>query len=199
MTTENKSRIHPLMAGAAAAVIIAAMVGVAAMTGNLPGSSAQKAEPAAAAPAKPAAAAAAKPAQPGAAKHTQVASAPTTAQAASHPKAHCADCGVVTDVKLVEIKGEGSGVGAVGGAVVGGVVAHEIFDGKNQGLATIAGAAGGALAGNAIEKNVKTKKRYDVSIKMEDGSSKTIAYAEAPAWKAGDKVKVSGAKVEPRQ
>ena len=87
---------------------------------------------------------------------------------------------------------------AVGGAVVGGVVAHEVFDGKNQGLATIAGAAGGALAGNEIEKNVRTKKHYEVAVRMEDGSTKSIAFAEQPSWKAGDKVKVEGAKIEPR-
>ena len=196
----SRSRLHPLVAGAAAAVIIASAVGVAAMTGKLPGSSAQQAEPQSGAPAAsaPAATAAQHPAgnKPAhtAQKPVQVASAASsTAQA----KPHCAACGVVTDVKEVVAKGEGSGVGAVGGAVVGGVVAHEIFDGRNQGLATIAGAAGGAVAGNAIEKNVKTKKHYEVAVRMDDGTSKTIAYAEAPAWKPGDKVKVAGAKLEP--
>ncbi len=198
----QRARLHPLVAGAAAAVIIASGVGIAAITGNLPGSHAEKAEPQAAAQQQPAAAPA--PAQRAerarhetkqahATKQTQVASAEPAREA---PR--CPACGVVVDVKEVVVKGQGSGVGAVGGAVVGGVVAHEVFDGKNQGLATIAGAAGGALAGNAIEKNVKTKKHYDVAVRMEDGSTKTIAYAEAPAWKPGDKVKVNGATIEPR-
>jgi hypothetical protein len=40
---ETKKRIHPLMAGAAAAVIVASGVGVAAMTGYLPGTQADTA------------------------------------------------------------------------------------------------------------------------------------------------------------
>jgi outer membrane lipoprotein SlyB len=204
MSSESaiKPGIHPLVAGAAAAVIIASGVGVAAMTGKLPGSSAQQADPQAAAPAaapaktppaQPTQAPAAAAAKPHPSKPVQVASAATSAAQA---KPHCAACGVVVDVKEVVVKGEGSGVGVVAGGVAGGVLAHEIFDGRNQGLATIAGAAGGAVAGNAIEKNVKTKKHYEVAVRMNDGSSKTIAYAEAPAWKPGDKVKVAGAKLE---
>jgi len=201
--TTAKSGIHPLVAGAAVAVIIASGVGIAAITGTLPGSSAQKAEE----QAKPATAQAApqqaqqqhkqaaKPHE--AAKPHAQAKANAPVQVASAPQA-CVTCGTVVDVKLVEDKGKGTGVGAVGGAVVGGVVAHEVFDGKNQGLATIAGAAGGALAGNEIEKNVRTKKHYEVAVRMEDGSTKSIAFAEQPSWKAGDKVKVEGAKIEPR-
>src|SRR5258706_8530797 len=117
---ESKSKIHPLVAGAAAAVIIASGVGVAAITGNLPGS---KADPQPASVAAPAQQHAAKPAHPQS-KNVQVASAPS----AQHAKA-CPACGVVTAVNEVEVKGKGTGVGAVGGAVVGGVVAHEVFDG----------------------------------------------------------------------
>jgi outer membrane lipoprotein SlyB len=198
---QPRSRIHPLVAGAAAAVIIASGVGVAAMTGNLPGSKAQTSDAQsapsspqqAASQPQPAAAHPAKPAQ-HANKPVQVASAPSVAQA----KPHCATCGVVVDVKEVEVKGEGSGVGAVAGGVAGGVIAHEVFDGKNQGLATIAGAAAGAFGGNAIEKNVKTKKTYHVAVRMDDGTTKTLAYAEPTSWKPGDKVKVDGPKLTPQ-
>lgn len=188
MTEETKSKIHPLMAGAAVAVIIACGVAVAAVTGNLPGSNAQKAEPIApqATPAAPAKTPSAN------TKPTQVASAPTVAQA----KARCMECGVVTDVRIVEEKGQGSGIGAVAGGVVGAVVGHEVVDGKNQGLATVAGGVAGAVAGHEIEKYNKTKKTHNVSVKMEDGSTKTIAYAEPTAWKPGDRVKVSGTKLE---
>ena len=74
-------RIHPLVAGAAASVIVACGVGVAAMTGVLPRTQAEKAE-----------------ALPPAAKK------------------ECAECGTVVSVRLVEQKGEGTGLGAVVGA-----------------------------------------------------------------------------------
>ena len=171
------ARIHPLVAGASAAVIIASGVGIAAVTGYLPGSKAEKAE--------------SLPAKAPVKKQHVAAAAP-----APH-KAKCADCGVVVEVKEVEVKGEGSGVGAVAGGVVGAVVAHEIVDGRNQGIATVAGAAGGALAGHQIEKQVKAKKRYDVAVRMEDGSTRTVALAAAPALKSGDRVRVVGPNLEP--
>jgi outer membrane lipoprotein SlyB len=184
---ESKSRIHPLVAGAAAAVIIASGVGVAAVTGYLPGSSAEQQPTASAAPASTAAPA--KSAHPAPSKQ-HVASAQPAA------KARCVDCGMVTEVKYVEVKGDGSGVGAVAGGVAGGVLGHEIVDGKNQGIATVAGAAVGAFAGHQIEKSVKTKHHYNVAVRMDDGTTKTLAFAEQPAWKSGDRVRVAGAALQ---
>ena len=39
-------------------------------------------------------------------------------------QAACNECGTVTDVKIIKIEGQGSGVGAVTGGVLGGVVGH---------------------------------------------------------------------------
>jgi outer membrane lipoprotein SlyB len=193
MQEQTKSRIHPLVATAAVAVIILSAVAVAAITGYLPGSNAQKADEQAALTPPKAAATAAKPAQPAAAApaqhRTQVASAAHTAQAAP-AKPHCTSCGVVQDVKEVEVKGEGSGVGAVAGGVVGAVVGNQFGHGTGNTVMTVAGAAGGALAGNEIEKHVKTKKRYDVAVKMADGSMKTVSFEAQPTWRSGDHVRV---------
>jgi outer membrane lipoprotein SlyB len=110
----------------------------------------------------------------------------------------CAECGVVESVREIETKGEGSGVGAVGGAVggavVGGVIGHQIGSGRGQDIATAAGAVGGAVGGavlgNEIEKRVKSGKSYEITVRLEDGSSRVIHEASAPAWRAGDRVKV---------
>jgi len=190
MQEQSKSRIHPLVATAAVAVIILSAVAVAAVTGYLPGSNAQKAEEQAAltppqsAPAKPAQPAAQAPAQ----HRTQVASAAQTAQAPAKP--HCTNCGVVQDVKEVEVKGEGSGLGAVAGGVVGAVVGNQFGHGTGNTVMTVAGAAGGALAGNEIEKRVKVTKSYEVTVRMEDGSSRVIQEGATPTWHTGDHVKV---------
>jgi uncharacterized protein YcfJ len=58
-TTQTANRIHPLVAGAAASVMLVSLVGVAAITGLLPTSRGEAAPAAAAAAAAPAAAAAA--------------------------------------------------------------------------------------------------------------------------------------------
>ncbi|MGQ0652203.1 MAG: glycine zipper 2TM domain-containing protein [Betaproteobacteria bacterium] len=190
-----KSRIHPLVAGAAVALIIASAVGVAAITGLLPGSNAEKGDVQPMAAASGSSAPAAQPAAsqrsaaPAAPKPVKVASAPTSSAPA---KPRCVDCGTVVDVKEVEVKGEGSGGGALAGGVIGGVIGHEVVGGRNQGVATAIGAVGGAIAGHEIEKRAKTHKRYDVAIRMEDGSTRTVHFKEAPTWRSGDRVRVSG-------
>lgn len=187
-----KSRIHPLMAGAAVAVILASAVGVAAMTGLMPGSNAQKGDmqPSAAAggTSSPAAASAQGPRQAAPAQQPQRMAAVSTAAPA---KPRCTDCGTVMEVKEVEVKGQGSGGGALAGGVIGGVIGHEVVGGRNQGAATAIGAIGGAIAGHEIEKRAKTHKRYDVAIKMEDGSVRTVHFEQPPTWRSGDRVRLS--------
>ena len=46
------------------------------------------------------------------------------AQEPAYPPPACASCGVVTSVRYVEPKGDGSGAGAIVGGVVGGVLGH---------------------------------------------------------------------------
>jgi outer membrane lipoprotein SlyB len=102
----------------------------------------------------------------------------------------CADCGVVQSVETVKQEGQGSGLGAVAGGLVGGLVGNQVGKGTGNTIATIAGAAGGAYAGNQIEKKTKSKNVYKVHVKMESGSEREFTFDEAPAFAAGDKVKV---------
>ncbi len=87
-------------------------------------------------------------------------------------------------------KGEASGVGMVAGGVVGGVVGHQIGSGRGNTVATIAGAGLGAVAGNQIEKNTKTKTMWSVAIRMDNGTTRTFNYSNAPAVGVGDRVKL---------
>lgn len=174
---QTRSRLHPLAAGAAAAVIVASAVAVAAITGYLPGSKAQQPDAAVMAKTAPQArkAPAARPA-------TQVAKA-------------CTDCGVVIDVKEEAVMGKGSGVGAVAGGVAGAVIGHEIGDGSRAGTAV--GAVVGGVAGHQIERSARSTKRYEISVRMPDGSVKTALQDTPPAWRAGDKVRLHNGVVKP--
>lgn len=109
--------------------------------------------------------------------------------AASAPSV-CATCGVVTSVQYVEKKGEGSGVGLVAGGIVGGVLGHQIGSGRGNTAATIIGAGAGAYAGNTVEKNAKKKSYWVVSVKLDDGSKRSINESAKPALKKGDRVKI---------
>ena len=79
-------------------------------------------------------------------------------------QAACKDCGQVISVHQTEKKGEGSGLGMVAGGVLGGVLGHQIGGGVGKTLATVGEAAGGAYAGDTIEKNVKSSKIWTVAV-----------------------------------
>ena len=104
--------------------------------------------------------------------------------------AKCDNCGSVTDVKTVQVKGEASGGGAIIGGVLGGVLGHQVGGGRGKDVATVAGAAGGAYAGHQVEKNAKSKTQYQVIVKLESGSSRTFTYNAATSYKVGDRIKV---------
>ncbi len=105
----------------------------------------------------------------------------------------CANCGIVESVTPVERKGQASGVGAVAGGVVGGVLGNQVGQGSGSTVATVLGAIGGGYAGNAIEKNVKKTTVYQVRVRMEDGSRRTIEQSQPIA--AGSKVTVDGGRL----
>jgi len=103
----------------------------------------------------------------------------------------CPDCGVVEAVNVVETD-EASGLGAAAGAVAGGVLGHQVGKGKGKTLATIIGAVGGGVGGHYAEKMLRKKTRWDVIVRLDDGSHKTVSYETEPEFRSGDKVKVVG-------
>jgi outer membrane lipoprotein SlyB len=55
---------------------------------------------------------------------------------------------------------------------------------------TFLAAAGGALAGNQIEKNVKKHYSYRVTVRMDDGSFRTVSQPSPPAVVVGERVRI---------
>jgi outer membrane lipoprotein SlyB len=108
----------------------------------------------------------------------------------------CTNCGVIEAVTPVKQKGEGTGVGAVGGAVVGGLLGNTMGGGDGRKAMTVLGAVGGGVAGNAIEKNVRATTVYQVRVRMDDGTRRTLTQTSAPA--VGAKVTLEGNQVRAR-
>ena len=179
---ENKNgMLYPLMILAAISVIIFSVVGIATMTGQVPNafSSAHRAEPAAPrfAPASGA----------------QPAAVPSGKAVQSRDViavAGCANCGVIESIREIEVKGEGTGVGMAVGGVAGGLLGNQIGHGGGRTVATIAGAAGGAYVGNEIEKNQRSQSAYRVTVRMEDGTYRTITQRNHPGHAVGERVKL---------
>ena len=175
------ARLHPLVAIASIALIIFSVVGVAAIFGKIPGAESRPAE--AFAQNSSTASGAIRPAS-----ESERAQAPVP----------CADCGLIESIRPAEVKGQGSGVGAVAGGVAGGLIGNQIGHGTGRTVATIAGVAGGAYAGHTIEKNVKNHTVYRVTLRMDDGSLRTVSQREAPAYAVGDRVPLSNGRITVR-
>lgn len=114
-------------------------------------------------------------------------------------QARCYDCGEVAAVNAIEQKGEGSWIGPVAGGVGGAILGKQMGKGSGNTIMTILGAAGGAYAGHKVEQKVRTTTRWDVVVRMEDGSTRTVSAAEQPLWRVGDRVRVNNGTLEPQQ
>lgn len=139
------------------------------------------------APVEPAAPVAAAAAAKGKANHAaKPAPAATTTAAADI----CANCGTVESVKTETRKGEGTGLGAVAGGVLGGVVGHQMGGGNGKKAMTVLGAVGGGLAGHEVEKRARSTTVYQVRLRMDDGTTRTVTQQTAPA--VGGRFEVEG-------
>jgi len=207
---------HPVLIIAAIAVILFCTVGIAAVMGWLPSSiGGADTTPVAAAPAEPAypppsaavndsqyaanaavGGAALGAAAGVAAPRPQPAPEPEPVRAAA-PAPVCKNCGVVENVRVITQRASGSGVGAAGGAVVGGLLGNQVGGGHGKDLATIAGAIGGAVVGNQVEGNMKATKSYDVTVRMNNGATRTI-HTTSANWQEGDRVRIVNGQLRAR-
>lgn len=143
--------------------------------------------------------AAARPAQPsGTAEPVRAAKAvPKPTKPAAEPvrvAAVCSYCGVVESVEAVQRKGQGTGVGVVAGGVLGAAVGNQVGHGNGRAAMTVLGAVGGGLAGNEVEKRARAETVYQVRIKFDDGTVRTIEQPTAP--KIGARIEMQGDKLK---
>ena len=206
MTTTTKS-LHPLVLAAAVAVLLFCGVGTAALMGWLP-SSQGDAQPLAASTSaeqlaslqanqpqanlQPAGAQplAALPLQQQQQQQPVRQQQPQQQYAAAPAPQVCGNCGVIEAIHEVNTRAEGSGVGAAGGAVVGGLLGNQVGGGHGKQLATVLGAVGGAVAGNQIEGSVRATRSYNIVVRLDNGKTRTVHQSAAPNWRQGDRVRV---------
>jgi outer membrane lipoprotein SlyB len=200
------TRLHPLLAAAAISLIVLSGVGVAAMTGLMSPSKGQ--EPTLELPkemVKPlepviSHAPAPKPKPKKTAVNRAVEPIPPVAQAAPaveapKPQPLPGQLAIVESVREVSDPGDANGVGAVAGGVVGGVLGNKL--GKGKKLLTVLGAAGGAVAGHQIEKRARSEKRWEIAVRLDDGSQRTLSSEVQPAWRPGERVRLVDDKLQP--
>ena len=107
--------------------------------------------------------------------------------------------GRVTNVEVIRSQdpGQTSGAGAIIGGIAGGVIGNQIGGGSGRDVARIAGIAGGAIAGNAIERNSKTQLResYRVSVQTDNGAIRAYDLSTATDLRSGDRVRIENGQI----
>jgi outer membrane lipoprotein SlyB len=110
--------------------------------------------------------------------------------AADNGRNWCSNCGNVESVRAIKHRAQGSGLGAAGGAVLGGLLGNQVGGGTGRTIATAAGAIGGAVVGNQVEGNMKATTTYEIRVRLDDGKVRTFNQSNPPAWRSGDRVKI---------
>jgi outer membrane lipoprotein SlyB len=101
--------------------------------------------------------------------------------------ASCTQCGMVENVREIAQEGETTGLGSVAGGLLGGILGRQLGeDGSTLGM--LLGMAGGAYAGNKFEQYRNKVTRYEVSLRMDDGTQRILTYDSRPAWQIGERV-----------
>ncbi|MFC0252657.1 glycine zipper 2TM domain-containing protein [Massilia consociata] len=115
---------------------------------------------------------------------------PVEVAAADTGRNWCSNCGNVESVRTITQRAEGSGLGAAGGAVIGGLLGNQVGGGSGRTIATAAGAIGGAVVGNQVEGNMKATTSYEIRVRLDDGTLRTFRQSSPPAWRNGDRVRI---------
>jgi outer membrane lipoprotein SlyB len=96
--------------------------------------------------------------------------------------------GVIETIDVTHESNNDIGAGALIGGVVGGILGHQVGGGSGNDVATIAGAAGGAVVGHQIEKKNKQQDVYRIQVKLEHGGYQVFTQQNQPDFRVGDRV-----------
>ncbi len=106
--------------------------------------------------------------------------------------------GVVESVREVSTPAqESNGVGPIAGGIAGAVIGNQFGKGMGRNVATVLGAAAGAFGGKEIEKRVRATKHWEVQVRLDDGSSRTINSDAQPFWQGGERVRLVDGRLTP--
>lgn len=103
----------------------------------------------------------------------------------------CSSCATILSVRTEAREGQGTGLGVVGGAVVGGLLGSAVGGGTGKKIATVGGAVAGGYAGNEIEKRQRSSTVWVVKMRNSDQSNRTMTFSHDPGVQNGDVVRVS--------
>jgi outer membrane lipoprotein SlyB len=104
--------------------------------------------------------------------------------------------GVIESAEPATIRKDGTIIGDVGGAIIGGIAASTIGGGKGKQLATAGGAIIGGLLGHFLEQGITDKKAVKLVVKMNNGDKIVIVQEADVIFQPGERVNVFSSRVD---
>lgn len=98
--------------------------------------------------------------------------------------------GTVESVRQVQIQGQRSQVGTVGGGVVGGIAGSTVGHGRGSAVGAVLGGIAGGVAGNAIEEGATRKNGLEITVKLDNGDLRAIVQEADIEFKPGQRVRL---------
>lgn len=122
----------------------------------------------------------------------------TAAKPAPKPAVAQGELGTIAAVVPVHATAPTTGAGAVLGGVLGAAVGNQVGGGDGRKIATVLGAAGGAVVGHNVEKSRNTHVvGYRVDVKLDDGQMKSLHLPQAQGFATGQRVRLVNGVLKP--
>ena len=80
----------------------------------------------------------------------------------------------VLSLRPVTLAGSQSGVGTVGGAVIGGIAGSNVGGPRTGGIVGIVGAIAGGLIGNAVERDATQQQAVEILVQLKNGERRAV-------------------------
>ena len=95
----------------------------------------------------------------------------------------------VLSLRPVTLQGRDSGVGTVGGAVIGGIAGSNVGGPRTGGIVGIVGAIAGGLIGNAVERDATRENAVEILVQLKNGERRAVIQGlGADTFAVGDPV-----------
>lgn len=101
--------------------------------------------------------------------------------------------GVIIKTEPVTIEGEGSMVGTIAGAAVGGILGSKVGGGSGSQIAAIGGGVLGGVAGNKAAQSVTKRNGVNLTIKLDTGNTIAVVQEANPdmVFQVGQRVQIN--------
>ena len=105
-------------------------------------------------------------------------------------KAYTVHNATVLELRAIEIEGQSSRVGTLGGAWIGSAVGRTLGGGRGSQVTAAVGGVAGAATGQGIEKEITAAEGLEIMLELDNGEMIVVVQGADVVFRAGETVRV---------